>query len=414
VLRSEIDTFSQHGHAFAILSSGPQPSENWPFFSSAALDYAVDHIRNAMDLHQCFEQVRQAVTPPIIWHIHNPTLGCHPIFTASLQQLFDLNERLIFHIHDFAEDDRPENLRALGDTKHLYPFTERTHYIVLTSRDRDLLQNAGLPAAQISVIPNPVLPQPLKPAQRIRPRIVCPQRGIDRKNLGEMILLAAIAPWCEWATTLSPGQSLHQQHYSQWRKWAQQFDLPIEWEISENSDQQSDLTKIINDCTHIVSTAKQEGFGMSFLESIAWQRPMLGRAIPHIQYDLAQQGIFHPFLYERIFSVENPSRDFAHLSPAAQENMIKEAIEKPENIMVEQHGLITPAATWLSAALANRDAIPLEKLIDYSPTHHGEKLQQIDELLMTKNASAIRYLDANAIRAAFSRANANSSANDSE
>jgi hypothetical protein len=405
VLHAEADYFAQQDYPFAILSSGLPPNETWPFFPSLTLDYSGDQKHDLAELHRCFEKVRQSIAEPIVWHIHNPTLGCHPVFSKCLHQLFETNERLIFHIHDFAEDHRPNNLRALADTTHLYPFTQRTHYVVLSSRDRDILLQAGLPERQISIIPNPVVPHALAASLRSIARIVCPVRGIDRKNLGEMVLLAALDPSSEWATTLAPGKSLHQKNYPHWKRWAQQWALPIEWEIAEKNNELRNLTEIISDCTHILSTSQQEGFGMSFLESIAWQRPMLGRAIPHIQKDLAQQDIFHPFLYDRIFSAKNPALDFCQMSLSAQEAMIKEAIETPENIMVEQQGKITPAASWLHAALENRQAVSLERLSHYSPSFHGEMLRRIDEMLMTQAASPIRYLNADVVRKAFSHEN---------
>jgi hypothetical protein len=373
-----------------------------------ALDYAKQTFASEDEIFSQLMAAAQEFPQPWIWHIHNPTLGCHPLFTSCCQRLAAQNEHVIYHIHDFAEDQRPRNLKQLlgvgrlCKNQRLYPVSERMHYCVLTGRDRDILMAAGLPQHQVSVLPNPVQARALPPSDRLDPWVLYPVRAIDRKNIGEFLLLSALAPAASrFAITRGPGESLHQKHYTEWVQFAHNHSLPVDFALAE-TEPAIDLEHWIGQSTHLCSTSAHEGFGMAFLESIAWQRPLLGRAIPHIQADLAEAGIDHPYLYQALLSELFPGIDFPQLSIKDQQQVILSARTHPASVEVLLKNGRASASEWLSEVLQHRKTpLTTDQLHAFSPQRHGELLRQLAERLASKPASPCHYLDANAIRKFF-------------
>ena len=407
VILAEMAHYSQVIHNAVLISSEPADCEISTKIIPA-LDYAKQTFASEYEIFSQLMQAAQEFPRPWIWHIHNPTLGCHPLFTSCCQRLAEQKERLIYHIHDFAEDQRPKNLKHLFEhgrlrgNQLLYPVTDRMHYCVLTGRDRDILIAAGLPRYQVSVLPNPVQVQALPINDSLEPWVLYPTRAIDRKNIGEFLLLAALAPaGSHFAITRGPGESLHQKHYAEWVQFARDQSLPVKFALSE-TEPAIDLEHWIGQSTHLCSTSAHEGFGMAFLESIAWQRPLLGRAIPHIQADLAEAGIDHPYLYQALLSELFPEIDFPQLSIKDQQQVILSARTHPASVQVRLKNGRASASEWLSEVLQHRKSpLTTDQLHAFSPQRHGEMLRQLAEGLASAPESPCRYLDSNVIRKFF-------------
>ena len=398
VLQEEVHVFSELGIPCVTLSAGPEDAGHGKHREIPALDYTSDlaPTLRADDLVSAVKDLPR----PWIWHLHNPTLGCHPAMAEVVDQLARNGERMILHIHDFAEDQRPDNLRRLKHGVPWFPVGEHLHYIVLTHRDRGILCDAGLPAENITVLGNPIAPRPMPMSCSEKPFLLYPTRAITRKNIGELLLLAAISPAdAHFATTMGPGASRHQCLYSRWQGLAAELDLPIDWEIAEKASNAGDWEQCIASATHLVHSSQQEGFGMAFLEAIAWQRPLLGRAIRHIQENLRLHGIDHPFLYDGILVDEI---DFATQTPKKQAALIQRAKSEPSCVMIEQHQQRMPATEWLALALSpQHQALPLSLLEPFHPRRHSEQIISIAEQLKKGVPSTVAQLDATIVERAF-------------
>jgi hypothetical protein len=395
VLQQEAAEFSRLGIPFVTLSAGPA-SVSGEHREFPWLDYAREAPVSEKDL---WEAVRD-LPRPLIWHIHNPTLGCHSEMAAIVHRLALAQERIILHIHDFAEDGRTENLRRLSQGPPWFPIGARIHYVVLTRRDRDALCRAGISESQVTIVGNPITPYPLPRCVRENARVLYPTRAITRKNIGEMLLLSALAPeGTTFATTLGPGLSRHQEDYEHWQQIAKELTLPIDWAIAENHPALT-LEDYVAEATHLITTSTQEGFGMAFLESIAWQRPLIGRAIPHIQENLADASIVHPYLYESIFI---DRIDFAKQATSEQTRLLQHSRSHPESTLILRGNKLIDACEWLLDALSpTHQPLPLSLIDPFHPKRHGERISHIAQSLREAPESAISYLNADSIRRSFS------------
>jgi hypothetical protein len=401
VVLEEARYLREQGLPHAVLSSESGTSdESW--ISVPLLDYPCDPSVTGAQLLDIIAIQIARLPQPVVWHIHNPTLGCHPAWTECVALLAEKNERLILHLHDFAEDERPENYRSLINPSRLYLRSARIHYCVLSQRDRNMLMQAGLAPDEVSILPNPLRATTLPPSTRTAPLVLYPCRPIDRKNLGELCLWAAIAgDGAQFATTLLPAKTRNAGNHEHWRNCINQFDLPVRLGIRA-TDNKLTLDDCVTDCTHIISTSVKEGFGMTFLESVAWNRPLFGRVIPHIQIDLESYGIMHPHLYERVFPVDQPDVDFAKLTVEQQTQVIARARENPESILIEQRGRQLPAADWLSNVLRQRQCtISPDLLAAFSPESHGEMIHDIATRLLDCEPGPVDYLDSRIVTQCF-------------
>jgi hypothetical protein len=396
VIQHEASVFHHTGLDFLTISGGPCGTVAGTHRHLPALDYADGANLRWADL----KDLARDLPKPWIWHIHNPSLGCHPDMASVIQSMAQSGERMILHLHDFAEDDRPQNLQRLSTGPPWFPSGDRIHYVVLTPRDRNILTSAGLQENQVTVITNPVTASPQPPPCCPSARVIYPTRAITRKNIGEMLLLAALSPaGTRFSTTLGPGKSMHQSNYRHWQETARKFDLPVDWAIAENRDHAERFDDIISKATHLLSTSVQEGFGMAFVEAIAWQRPLIGRAIPHISEHLSRHGIRHPLLYDGILI---DTLEFSEQSSSAQTELLKIACEEPSRVRIIQGGESHDAANWLAQALSrDQRSLPLSLLDSFHPDLHAGMLRRIAETLSKAPASTVSQLHAESIRTAF-------------
>jgi glycosyltransferase involved in cell wall biosynthesis len=255
---------------------------------------------------------------PSLWHVHNHALGKNLSLPASLRLLAEQGGRLLLHLHDFVEDGRPANYRRLleglaeGDPGRLsallYPLAGQVHYGVINGRDRGFLASAQVPAASLHALPNAVwLPEAESPADLSRPpggdverRLwLYPTRAIRRKNLGELLLWAALArDGDRFATTQGPRNPRERPVYEAWLALAQELRLPFDAELGAKPG--VDFSSLLRSAHALVTTSVAEGFGLAFLEPWLVGRPVAGRNLPEITDDFAVQGIDLGPLYTRV------------------------------------------------------------------------------------------------------------------
>lgn len=281
------------------------------------LQYEAD--RPAMTPAELVRQMRTEAAaalggPPDLWHVHNHSLGKSLVLPLALNLLAVQGERVFFQIHDFAEDGRPANYRAMLATmadgrrdrlsRLLYPQADHLHYGVLNRRDYRYLREAGLDARHLHLLLNPVDLEPGNDAAPAAPvggeaLWLYPTRAIRRKNLGEFLLWSAVAPegHC-FATTSGPENPAEQPRYRRWRQVAGELGLPVRFELVGPGGW--GFVELLQRAEVAVTTSVAEGFGMAFLEPWALGVPVCGRNLPEITPKIGGVGIRLPWTYDRL------------------------------------------------------------------------------------------------------------------
>ncbi len=292
------------------------------------LDYqelATDHQRRCL-LREVEQLLGQRGFQPgeTILHIHNHSLGKNTVLVPLVHHLARAGFHLVLHIHDFAEDYRPENYARLRQSvtglkpaaagvRWAYPQAHHVHYAVLNDRDYQILRGAGVAAERLHLLPNPVLPPQLEAdrqqaRQKLQqqfglpvqaPFLLYPVRGIRRKNLGEMLLWSLTAPQgAAVGITLAPLNPAEQPRYRFWVQQARQLGLPVVFECGESGG--LSFAENLAAADWLLNSSVAEGFGMVFLESALFGRELRGRDLPEITRSFAAAGVRWPRLAPRV------------------------------------------------------------------------------------------------------------------
>ncbi|MDZ7615887.1 MAG: hypothetical protein U1E05_02720, partial [Patescibacteria group bacterium] len=240
-------------------------------------------------------------------HAHNHSLGKNGALPEVLPILAEDGYALLLEPHDFAEDFRPENytvVRRLATDGTLYPQAPHVHYAVLNGRDHGILAQCGVPAERLHRLPNPVLGTGDLPARAaVRAKlaerfqvpldarfVLYPVRCIRRKNVGEVLLLAAVAPpGTVFGLSLAPLNPTETPHYERWKRLAEELRLPCCFEVGGPGGLTFHENLAAADA--IVTTSVAEGFGMATLEAWLAGCPLVGRNLPDINADFLATGV---------------------------------------------------------------------------------------------------------------------------
>ena len=421
-------------------------------YSNAPLD--------TQEAENILDALRAAATdalgaPPDIWHFHNHSLGKNRAVPLIVSMLASQRERLLLHIHDLAEDGRPENHANIADCPNLYPLAPQIHYAFINSRDRNHFIKAGLPAANAHLLPNPVfdadsIPNTSSETANTAPLLLCPARGIRRKNIGELILLTQLAPkGTRAAITLAPENPQSLAIHERWKSFCGVNQVPVEFavvdRIAPTTNSDASFESWISHATHIVTCSVAEGFGLVFLESLAYHKPLIGRKLPHIFHDLAKHGIDHGKLYEKILipadwipheslkrhlesSITNlwqawnrkPNADeikssiaslehdgfldFGNLPEVLQETIIEKLLD-PDHHAIPQlliNGRTRPLKAWIEDSLTQNHQTQAPQVPEaFTIAAHGKQTTAIHAMMMTQNPSPPSALDPNDILETF-------------
>jgi glycosyltransferase involved in cell wall biosynthesis len=282
-----------------------------------------------------------------ILHVHNPNLGKNPVLTYVLFLLSQKGFRLFYHCHDFAEDRMPNmafNQRIIRYFNEdvgsvLYPPFPNCHFGVLNSRDFDRLKGMGIEPERIKYLPNPVGFKKVPAAtpdsrqevcnrfnlSKEKPIILYPVRVIRRKNIGEFILLASVfREDASWLVTLAPHNPVEKPSYLEWKGFAEMICAPVLFEMGHRVG----FHVLMDAADRIITTSRQEGFGMSYLEPWMFDKPVVGRKISYVIRDFLEEGMEFPSLYDCL-SVPDRGKtvDFADLPPSRQRSTIERLLE---------------------------------------------------------------------------------------
>lgn len=290
-----------------------------------------------------------------ILHWHNHSLGKNTAAPAVIAKMAASGWRQLLQIHDFSEDNRPENyqrlIAATGATdkaqldRYLYPVCSHLHYAALTRADATLLIDHGISRFQVHHLPNSVtLPDartPSRPTSRqttrqadttadtqslqrgVAPRHTAadeealkkvrralelpstarwslyPVRGIRRKNVGEWLLLSRwLPPDCFSGITLMPATPVEQRPYLRWKAIADQVSPRAVFDAGHHPEVLFLDSLLAADL--ILSTSVAEGFGMTFLEPWLAGREVIARRLPSVADDFVHAGLRLPKFYDQI------------------------------------------------------------------------------------------------------------------
>lgn len=440
-----------------LIGKEPEPiATGLPVCVVPGLEYSVRNPAGVMDATDLLDTLRAAAgdalgSPPDIWHFHNHSIGKNRCFPWLVSKLATSKERLLLQIHDLAEDGRPANHSLIAGQSELYPFSARIHYAFLNSRDRQIFLEAGLPESSTSLIVNPI--ESTRPPVQVpsgKPLVFAPIRGIRRKNIGELVFLSALAPEsARFAISRAPLDPDARIIHDTWKRFAESERLPIQFDvvdrIAPHAGDDNSFHSWVKHSTHWASTSISEGFGLPFLESIAHQKPLLGRSIPSIVDDHLKHGLILGDLYDQLLipaewvdltilkdhlvtTLERSYRayqkplnrgicesafdslvhggwlDFGNLPEPLQQGAIERVLEPGCRRIpkVNIRGVDHNAWQWLSDALANRQphASP-DQLTPWSASTVLQHLQLIYQKLASSPANEIRFLDPQKILTRF-------------
>ena len=299
------------GHQVVVLAAGAV--DGFPAPVRVVAELAYDEGGEPVSVAALQEALVTAATAalgaaPEVWHFHNHHLGKNLALPPLVARLAAAGERLLLQIHDFPEDFRPYNYRrlqqALGDDfgRCCYPAAPQVHYAVLNGRDHRFLAAAGVAPERLHLLPNPVWlpPQTGETARWPQGRLwLYPTRAIRRKNVGELLLWAALAgPDDHFATSLAPENPREQRFHRHWVALAGELGLPLRFDLARQTGWS--FPAMVQAAHCLVTTSVAEGFGMAFLEPWLLDRPVGGRDLPEITVDFRETGLTLDHLYDRL------------------------------------------------------------------------------------------------------------------
>ncbi|MFO7849428.1 MAG: hypothetical protein R6V67_05675 [Spirochaetia bacterium] len=338
-----------------------------------------------------------------IWWVHNYHIGKNPLFTEALLRIAEKNreQRMVFHIHDFPESGRFNNLELLYShiSTGLYPLGPHIRYAVINGRDYSILSEAGIPEDCLFLLDNPVAPsgksgpreeeentdtdkEAGSPAGLVRDYCssesswweeagklaLYPIRSIKRKNVLEAGFLVRLLPRPVNLLVTLPGVSAQQEEYSDFvGKCFSEGLIPGAWPVGTQLDEIGlTFSQLIGASDIIVSSSIQEGFGYLFLNSLAWRKPLLSRDLDILD---GMRGIFEGYPAQFYSSLLVP------LTASGREKLLQQYRER-----------VLPV---LTRVLSRRDVHKIEKeledicsreLVDFSylsPELQRESLERL-------------------------------------
>ncbi|HYQ57222.1 MAG TPA: hypothetical protein VEP89_07720 [Draconibacterium sp.] len=348
-------------------------------------------------LHTIHRKLKEHINDDTVLHIHNLNLGKNPIVTYAVFLLAKEGVKVFNHAHDFAED-RPSNYSFLQEIiydifsqdmdKVLYPNLANYHFGVLNSFDFDRLINLGVTSDRIEWLPNPVTfnaSEELldKPAakQNIcdelnidnnKLLVTYPVRVIQRKNIGEFILLYILYRHrANFTVTQPPQNPVEIEMYNQWVDFCKRNNIDIVFEAGNKVD----FEMLLRGSDFCITTSYKEGFGMVYLEPWLLDTPVVGRNIDFITNDFREDGFIFPTLYYKL-NIPGIKTDFKDLNLKIQMQIISEVlsgkIEKQK--IFEQNPILKTLFTDVKDHIAQNNKSIISN--NYSLKGYGIKLQK--------------------------------------
>lgn len=348
-------------------------------------------------LHTIHRKLRKHITEDTILHFHNLNLGKNPVVTYVVYLLAKEGAKVFNHAHDFAED-RPSNLTFLKEIltgiflqdmqEVLYPKLPNYHFGVLNSHDQERLISYGVDEERILWLPNPVsLPQQeIKPDKAVAKTAICtalnlnenkllvtyPVRVIQRKNIGEFILLSLLFNHlASFVVTQPPKNPVEIEMYKQWKAFCEANEIGIVFEAGEKVD----FIRLLEASDFCMTTSYREGFGMVYLEPWLMNTPVVGRDIDFITRDFRRDGFIFPTMYYKL-SIPGIKVDFKELNMKMQMEIIGEVLSGhiTRQKIFEQNPILNTLFKKVSESTIETNKSIIKN--NYSLQGYGTKLQE--------------------------------------
>jgi glycosyltransferase involved in cell wall biosynthesis len=282
---------------------------------------------NPRTFHRRAHEYLQRLPRTGIVHTHNIGLGKNPALTYAVRLWAESGGRIINQVHDFPEDNRPAQLRALRQHPQwramCYYDLPNVVWATLTAHDAAKLAARGVPAGKIHVLPNPVddelftqPPRPL-PLKLPRPFLLQPMKVMERKNNAEAVELICRLnslrapsrprpgrPRAETRPTkyalvisLNASSPRDRAYRDRLKRKIRRERLPVLIGVGE---QLPDPLPLFDAAHAVLTTSRQEGFGYAFLEGWLRGKLVIGRDIPEVTRDFAAEGMDLRHLYRTL------------------------------------------------------------------------------------------------------------------
>jgi len=328
-----------------------------------------------------YKAVFQHITVDSMVHIHNPNLGKNPVVTYLAHQLAVEGVPIFNHAHDFAED-RPNNLELMQQTlpvlsgktakEIMYPTHSNYHFGVLNTFDFERLQQNNIGPKRLHLVPNPVSvnnKQPLPSKTEAKAAllkhlqldddkwiITYPVRAIERKNIGEFILLAALFhEKAHWLITQPPKNPVEVPLYQNWKSFALKNNIPVIFEAGNKAP----FDTILRGSDLCFTTSYREGFGLAYLEPWLFGTPVKGRNIPYATSDIIKRNIQFPYLYDNVLV---NGTDFPALSLDEQQQVVEQlcAEQYHRDLFLKQNNHLISIFERVNSEMIEHNAQTLE------------------------------------------------------
>ncbi len=348
-------------------------------------------------LHNVTDKISQYLNDDTVVHFHNLNLGKNPIVTYAVYLLAKEGVKVFNHAHDFAED-RPSNhsflKEIITDIFHqdlnevLYPSFPNYHFGVLNSFDFNRLKELGVSEDRIEWLPNPVkfTASDKLEDKRTAKKEICeelnlspdkllityPVRVIQRKNIGEFILLSILFRHrANFMVTQPPQNPIEIEMYKQWVEFCEKNQIEITFEAGTKVN----FEKLLRGSDFCITTSYKEGFGMVYLEPWLLDTPVVGRDIDYVTKDFKEDGFVFPTLYYKL-NIPGIKADLKDLNLKMQIEIISSVLSgKIETQRIfEQNPILNTLFSEVKSHIIEKNKTIIKN--NYSLKGYGIKLQE--------------------------------------
>ena len=293
VIRQQINALKSRCELLLLSGEAPETDFEIPVVHVPGLAYD-EKIPPSTTPEAVANAVNRAVikafdTPADVLHVHNPLLSKNRYLPNILTRLQETGHRLLLHVHDLAEDGRPQVYC------HTCPYPCDCHYAVINSRDHAKMAQSGLLPEGLHLLPNVVNHLPAdSPPPADGQCVLYPVRAIRRKNIGEALMLSLFFyKKLPLMITQPPNSAADIPAYEMWKSFAEQHNLNVRFEAGLHQD----FAELVSRSRYMITTSISEGFGFSFLEAWTAGKYLNGRLLPDICRDFTQNGVHLGHLY---------------------------------------------------------------------------------------------------------------------
>jgi hypothetical protein len=288
------------------------------------------------------------LSKPCVLHCHNVNLFKNSYLSAALmllaKDLEEMNFVILYQVHDFAEEKRPNRLHLLLNcsgkkdrlfgSKITYPIGKNIFYTTINSRDSILLNKLGIPKKHISIFHNAIdtdvfqsKPKYLTQLKKNiaeyaknnnyifdykRKILLSPLKLIQRKNIAETILILKMLNKYkdEWQLLITlEGSSPDDVRYGdKIKEYIRINNLPVTigfgYKLLSKEQYRekfkNNITDIYAISDAVITTSTQEGFGFCYVEGWVANKKVIGRRLDYIFKDFEKNGLNFNHFYNKI------------------------------------------------------------------------------------------------------------------